>query len=88
MMGPCLRFTNFIKGFYSKKHPTMPGMPYSELKGSLVTKGLKIKGGAPTLFDTRNSGCLVDNPNDVLNPYRLYGLMRGFAHPNKDFMYC
>mgnify|MGYP000167097994 CR=1 FL=1 len=66
----------------------MPGMPYLELKGSLVTKGLKIKGCAPTLFDTRNSRRLVDNPNDVLSPYRLYTLMRGFAHPDQEFIYC
>jgi hypothetical protein len=30
----------------------------------------------------------VDNPNDVLSPYRLYNLMRGFAHPDQEFMYC
>ena len=66
----------------------MPRMPYLELKGSVVTKSNKIKGSAPTLFDTRNSRRLVDNPNDVLSPYRLYSLMRGFAHPDQEFVYC
>ncbi len=52
----------------------MPGMAYLEQKGSLVTKGNKIKGSAPTLYDTRNSRCLVHNPNDVLSPFRLFEL--------------
>jgi hypothetical protein len=63
-------------------------MPYLELKGSVITKGTKIKGSAPTLFDTRNARRLVDNPNDVLSPYRLFHLMRGFAHPDQEFIYC
>jgi hypothetical protein len=46
-----LRFTDFVQGYYSDEHPTMPGMAYLELEGSLITKGNKIKGSAPTLFD-------------------------------------
>jgi hypothetical protein len=61
-----LCFTDFVKGFYDKNHPTMPGMLYFELEGYLVTKGNKIKCSAPTRFDTRNVRCLVNNPNDVL----------------------
>jgi hypothetical protein len=60
-----------------------------ELKGSLVTNGNKVKGsGAPTLFDTRNALCLVDNPNDILRPLCLYGLMRSFAHPYQESIDC
>jgi hypothetical protein len=59
-----------------------------KLKGSLVTKGLKIKGCTPTLFNMRNSHHLVDNPNDVLSPYHIYDLMCGFTHPDQEFMYC
>jgi hypothetical protein len=66
----------------------MPGMPYLELKGSLVTKGNKIKGSAPTLFDTRNARRLVDNFNDPLSPYGLYELLRGFSPPDQEFIYC
>lgn len=66
----------------------MPGMAYLELKGSIVTKGNKIKGTSATLYDTRNARRLVDNPNDVLSPYRLYEIMRGFAHPDQEFVYC
>jgi hypothetical protein len=66
----------------------MPGMCYLELKGSVITKGNKIKGCAPTLFDTRNARRLVHNPNDILSPYRLFLLMRGFAHPDQEFVYC
>jgi hypothetical protein len=83
-----LRFTDFITGFYPDEHPTMPGMAYLELKGSLITKGNKIKGSAPTLFDKRNSRRLVHNPNDLLSPHRLYELLRGFAHPDQEFIYC
>ncbi len=83
-----LRFSDFVIGFYEENHPTMPGMAYLELKGSLVTKGNKIKGSAPTLYDTRNSRRLVHNPNDVLSPFRLFELMRGFAHPDQEFVYC
>jgi hypothetical protein len=66
----------------------MPGMPYLELKGSIVTKGHKIKGSAPTLFDTRNARRLVDNFNDPLSPYALYQLLRGFSPPDQEFVYC
>jgi hypothetical protein len=66
----------------------MPGMAYIKLKGSLITKGNKIKGSTPTLYDSRNSRRLVHNPNDLLSPYRLYGLLRGFAHPYQEFLYC
>jgi hypothetical protein len=66
-----LRFTEFVKGYYPDEHPTMPGMAYLKLKGSLITKGNKIKGSAPTPFDSRNSRCLVHNPKDLLRPYRL-----------------
>ena len=66
----------------------MPGMAFLELKGSLIDKSNKIKGSAPTLYDTRNARRLVHNPNDILSPYRLYELMRGFAHPDQDFIYC
>jgi hypothetical protein len=66
----------------------MPGMAYLELKGSLVDKSNKIKGSAPTLFDTRNARRLVHNPNDLLSPYRLYLLLRGYAHPDQQFIYC
>jgi hypothetical protein len=83
-----LRFSDFTMGFYADNHPSMPGMAYLELKGSVVTKCNKIKGSAPTLFETRNSRRLVDNPNDLLSPYRLYNLMRGFAHPDQEFVYC
>ena len=63
-------------------------MAFLELKGSVVDKSNKIKGSAPTLYDTRNSRRLVHNPNDILSPYRLYELMRGFAHPDQEFIYC
>jgi hypothetical protein len=61
---------------------------YLELKGSLVTKGNKIKGLAPTLYDMRNARRLVDNPNKVLSQYHLYLLICGFAHPDQEFIYC
>jgi hypothetical protein len=77
-----------VQGFYADDDPSMPGMAYLELKGSLITKGNKIKGSAPTLFDTRNSRRLVHNPNNILSPYRLYDLLRGFAHPDQEFIYC
>ena len=83
-----LPFTNFVKGNYADDHPTMPGMPYLELKGSIVTKNNKISGSTPTLFETRKARRLVDNPNDCLSPYRLYDLLRGFAHPSQEFIYC
>ena len=66
----------------------MPGMAYLELKGSTVDKSHKIKGSAPTLFEKRRARRLVHNPNDVLSPYRLYQLLRGFAHPDQVFTYC
>jgi hypothetical protein len=66
----------------------MPGMAYLELKGSLVDKTHKIKGSAPTLLQTRRARRLVHNPNDVLSPYRLYLLLRNFAHPDQEFIYC
>jgi hypothetical protein len=77
-----------VVGFYAETDPKMPGMAFLELKGSLVDKSNKIKGSAPTLFDTRNSRRLVHNPNDVLSPYGLYMLLRGFAHPDQQFIYC
>ncbi len=83
-----LRFSDFCRGFYEDTHPSMPGMAYLELKGSIVTKCNKIKGSAPTLYNTRKARRLVDNPNDVLSPYHLYNLMRGFAHPYQEFRYC
>ncbi len=66
----------------------MPGMAYLELKGSLVDKAHKIKGSAPTLLQTKRARRLVHNPNDVLSPYRLYQLLRDFAHPDQEFIYC
>jgi hypothetical protein len=66
----------------------MPGMPFLELKGSVVDKSNKIKGCAPTLYETRNARRLVHNPNDVLSPYALYQKLRGFAHPDQVFIYC
>ncbi len=66
----------------------MPGMASLELKGSTVDKSHKIKGSAPTLFEKRRARRLVHNPNDVLSPYRLYQLLRGFAHPDQVFIYC
>jgi hypothetical protein len=77
-----------VQRFYTDDDPKMPGMAFLELKGSLVTKGLKIRGSAPTLHDTRNARRLVHNPNDILSPYRLYDLLRGFAHPDQKFVYC
>jgi hypothetical protein len=61
---------------------------YLELKGSLVTKGNKIKGLAPTLYKTRNTRRLVHNPNDILSPYHHYKLICGFAHPDQECIYC
>jgi hypothetical protein len=81
-----LCFSDFGKGFYDDYHLSIPGMAYLELKGSVVTKRNKVRGSAPTLFDTRNARCLVDNPNDVLSPYRFYNLMRGLAHPYQEFL--
>jgi hypothetical protein len=83
-----LRFTDFIQGYYPDGHPTMPGMAYLELKGSLITEGNKIKGSAPALFDSRNLRRLVHNPNDLLSMYHLYELLRGFVHPDQEFVYC
>jgi len=83
-----LRFSDFVVGSYPESHPSMPGMAYLELKGSLIDKGNKIKGSAPTLYDTRNARRLVHNPNDVLSPYRLYALLCGFAHPDQEYIYC
>jgi hypothetical protein len=77
-----------VVGFYDEHDPSMPGMAFLELKGSLVDKSNKIKGSAPTLFDTRNSRRLVHNPNDVLSPYGLYMFLRQFAHPDQEFIYC
>jgi hypothetical protein len=82
------RFIDFVKGYYTDGHPTMPGMAYLELKGSLITKGNKIKGSVATLFESRNSHRLVQNPNDLLSPYRLYELLHGFTHPYQEFIYC
>jgi hypothetical protein len=82
------RFTDFVQVYYSDEHPTMPGMAYPELKGSLITEGNTIKGSAPTLFDSRNTRRLVHNPNDLLSPYSLYELLHGFAHPDQEFIYC
>jgi hypothetical protein len=62
------RFTDFVQGYYPDGHPTMPGMVYLKLKGSLITKGNKINGSAPTLFDSRSSRRLVNNPEDLLPP--------------------
>jgi hypothetical protein len=59
-------------------------MAYLELKGSLMTKGNKIKGLAPTLYDMRNARRLVDNPNEVLSQYHLYLLICGFATQTKN----
>jgi hypothetical protein len=85
-----LCFPDFVKGFlYKEKHPTtMPGMAYLKLKGSLDTKGNKIKGSAPTLFDMRNVHCLADNPNNILSPYHLYDLMHQFMYPDEEFICC
>ena len=63
-------------------------MAYLELKGSVITKSNKIKGSVPTLFDARNFRRLVHNPNDILSPYHLYQLLRGYAHPDQEFVYC
>jgi hypothetical protein len=82
-----LHFTDFVKGFYGAKHPTMPGIAYLELKGSIVTKGYNIKGSVPTLYGMRNAHCLVHNPNGILRPYHLYKLMCGFGHPYQEFVY-
>jgi hypothetical protein len=83
-----LRSTDFVQGYYPDEHPTMPGMAYLKLKRSMITKGNKIKGSAPTIFDSRNSRHLVHNPDDLLSRYRMYGLLRGFAHPYQEFIYC
>jgi hypothetical protein len=66
----------------------MPGMAFLELKGTVTDKTNIIKGSAPTLFENRKARRLVHNPNDVLSPYRLYQLLRGFAHPDQVFIYC
>jgi hypothetical protein len=66
----------------------MPGMPYIEIKGSVVDKSNKIRGSNPTLYATKNARRLVHNPNDVLSPYGLYQMLRGFAHPDQEYIYC
>ena len=38
-----LCFSNFTIGFYGDDHPSMPHMPYLELKGLIVTKSNKIR---------------------------------------------
>jgi hypothetical protein len=83
-----LRFSDFVMGFYDDKHATMPGMAYLELKGSKIDKNTRISGTQHTLYDTRNARRLVDNPNDILSPYKLFSLLRGFAHPDQEFIYC
>jgi hypothetical protein len=77
-----------VIGFYEENDPSMPGMAYIELKGSVVDKSNKIRGSNPTLYDAKNARRLVHNPNDVLSPYALYQRLRGFAHPDQQFIYC
>jgi hypothetical protein len=83
-----LRFSDFLTGFYPGTHPSMPGMAFLELKGSVIDKTNTIKGSAPTLFEKRKARRLVHNPNDDLSPYHLYQLLRGFAHPDQVYIYC
>jgi hypothetical protein len=83
-----LRFTDFVQGYYPDGHPTMPGMAYLKLKGLLITKGNKIKGSAPTLFDSRNSRRLVHNPNDQACTVCMSCFADLRTQPDQEFIYC